>query len=484
MQLLSSECGLMTTGIPITIGDEHHMIWARLRLLISDGDGLRMALDWNGASSMKPCFRHWNVLSRDDKTDRLRHATCDYVDITEHDPSKFKVWPKADFEEMADLLAEASSQWLAGAIPKARLKEMRQSLGFKPSRHSLLVCPQLRPHIDWQSVVRYDWVHTFCSGGVLSIAMWHLVKAAESMKVATQNDISNFLKEPWVTPFHRRAHGRKLWVIFGEHWAQSNDDSETIKCTCIELMELYGLMRYWALVRLPRLEELELPLQQYLKASACVDIITKAKRRQMPMKIASVALRQGLQEWLASHKEAFGTGGVKPKAHWAFDIADQLALDPAVIDSFVVERLHLRVRAASEHIRFLEGYEQSVLSRVLNEQARVLKCQTTKGLVGRTAPFPGLPSATVSDNLEVLGFHAHVGDFVKRGEDVAKVLACAEEGHELFLVVELHFVVCSCSARSSTWRSQALRSVWPAIEVAEVVAWKDLGEGKTLLIVE
>ena len=484
MQLLSSECGLMTTGVPITIGDEHHMLWARLRLLLSDGDGLRMALDWNGASSMKPCFRHWNVLSKDDATGRLRHASCDYVDIAEHDPSKFKVWSKADFEEMADLLVEAESQQLAGAIPKVRLKEMRKALGFKPGRHSLLVCPQLRPHIDWQSVVRYDWAHTFCSGGVLNIAMWRLVKAAESMKVATQEDISNFLKEPWVTQAHRRGHGRKLWVIFGEHWAQSNDDNETIKCSSSELMDLYGLMRYWALVRLPRLEELKLPLQQYLKASSCVDIITKAKRRQMPMRPASVALRNCLQEWMASHKEAFGTGGVKPKGHWAFDIADQLAQDPAVIDSFVVERLHLRVRAAAEHVRRLEGYEQSVLSRVLNEQARVLQSHTTKGLVGRTAPFPGLRSATVSDCLEFFGMHAHVGDFVQRGEDVAKVLACAEEGDELFLVVELHLMVRSCSTRSSTWQSRGLRSVWPATEVTEVVAWKDLGEGKTLVIVE
>ena len=63
------------------------------------------------------------------------------------------MWPKTDFDQMADLLVEAEAQQLAGGMPKVRLKEMRQSLGFKPSRESLLVCPQLRPHIDWPAMV-------------------------------------------------------------------------------------------------------------------------------------------------------------------------------------------------------------------------------------------------------------------------------------------------------------------------------------------
>ena len=69
MQLLSAECGLMTTGVPLEVGSGTRnrpcLLWAKLHLLISDGDGLRQALDWNGHQSMKPCFRHWNVLSKD-----------------------------------------------------------------------------------------------------------------------------------------------------------------------------------------------------------------------------------------------------------------------------------------------------------------------------------------------------------------------------------------------------------------------------------
>ena len=86
LQLFSDSAGLMTTGVPVEIGGVPVLLWAKLRLLFSDGDGLRMGLAWNGAASVKPCFRHWNVLRAGD--DRISHC-AGYVVISEHDASKF-----------------------------------------------------------------------------------------------------------------------------------------------------------------------------------------------------------------------------------------------------------------------------------------------------------------------------------------------------------------------------------------------------------
>ena len=77
-----------------------------------------------------------------------------------------------------------------------------------------------------------------------------------------------------------------------------------------------------------------------------------------------------------------------------------------------------------------------------------------------------------------------VGDFVRRGQNIGKAVACAEEGGELFVVVDLQVVVHTCSPRSSTYTPQGARSVWPAIDISEVVAWQDMGEGQTLVVVE
>ena len=73
------ENGFATTGCPLIVRGSAVCIFARVVNILSDGDGLRMALDWRGASSLKPCFRHHNVLK---KVSRLfgqllqSHAEC------------------------------------------------------------------------------------------------------------------------------------------------------------------------------------------------------------------------------------------------------------------------------------------------------------------------------------------------------------------------------------------------------------------------
>ena len=125
-----------------------------------------------------------------------------------------------------------------------------------------------------------------------------------------------------------------------------------------------------------------------------------------------------------------------------------------------------------------------MLSRVLNEQARALQVVVTRGLLGRRAPFPGLPSATVADRLDVDGVQVAADDFVRRGQHIAKAVACAEEGGVLFVVVDLQVVTHTCSPRSGTYTPIGTLSVWPASDISEVVAWKDMGEGRTLVLVE
>ena len=56
--------GLCTAGCPITVGGVEVMLFAKLSNLLSDGDGLRQAFDWRGASGMKPCFKHFNVYKK------------------------------------------------------------------------------------------------------------------------------------------------------------------------------------------------------------------------------------------------------------------------------------------------------------------------------------------------------------------------------------------------------------------------------------
>ena len=46
------------------IGGTPVLLFARLSILLSDGDGLRMAFGWKGAGGLRACLRHCNVLKK------------------------------------------------------------------------------------------------------------------------------------------------------------------------------------------------------------------------------------------------------------------------------------------------------------------------------------------------------------------------------------------------------------------------------------
>ena len=63
--LLIGPLGFESAGVPIRVQGKDVLIFAKLSNIISDGDGFRVAYDWRGHASMRPCLRHWNVLRKD-----------------------------------------------------------------------------------------------------------------------------------------------------------------------------------------------------------------------------------------------------------------------------------------------------------------------------------------------------------------------------------------------------------------------------------
>ena len=62
--LMMGDLVLACGGIPIVAGDTQAVLHARLSIALSDGDGIRDALNWRGASSMKRCWFHDNVVKQ------------------------------------------------------------------------------------------------------------------------------------------------------------------------------------------------------------------------------------------------------------------------------------------------------------------------------------------------------------------------------------------------------------------------------------
>lgn len=95
--LLLGPEGLATAGIPVTVGGRSRLIFAALKNVLADGDGLRQALSWRGAAGLKPCFKHFNVYKKARCAQGVirggqRHCRCDVPGSQQEQPRR-AAWP-------------------------------------------------------------------------------------------------------------------------------------------------------------------------------------------------------------------------------------------------------------------------------------------------------------------------------------------------------------------------------------------------------
>ncbi len=204
---------------------------------------------------------------------------------------------------------------------------------------------------------------------------------------------------------------------------------------------------------------------------------------QVPMETAGRLLSEAVADHMAAHLAAHGASSIKPKHHWMFDIAGQLSRQPVVIDCFVVERLHLRVKPLAEQVQNTRRFEKSVMSSVLTAHGNSLReahfCNG--GLLGPTSPLPGT-TASVADALEVSGLRLAVGDVVWSPGRCGETLACCREADALLLIVRLWREMAPISPHSGWYERTAelaVGLVGPALCLA--LAWRS-DENRLLVV--
>ena len=108
---LAGPSGMQTAGIPLLLQGEHIVIYAKVVCLLSDGDGLRQAMQWNGGGSLKPCFRHWNCLM---KGHPMAQTSDKYVATDCSEAAKFQLWSEDEWRTAIDVCVVATNQWSSG----------------------------------------------------------------------------------------------------------------------------------------------------------------------------------------------------------------------------------------------------------------------------------------------------------------------------------------------------------------------------------
>jgi len=426
--LLVGTHGLQTVGVGFIAQGRDFVLFGCLALLLSDGDGLREALDWKGAKGVKLCFRHWNVVNKNmDLVER--DPARQYVELKCYDHAKFKCWSPRELEASIDMLTEARRRVDAGAMTHARLESLEKAIGFNSNERGLLADVRLRSLFQVSKIATFDWMHTALQNGTVTDELYRYTKACATVGHAHHN-IEAFLKQGWCFPANSRSDG--LHRIFSEYRSTSSDKADRLKASASELLGVYGLARHWAAMHVGERDDLRAERLSFESACDVVDLILQAKRGNISMPQASRLMKRAVATHMRLHIAAYGDETLKPKHHWMFDIAEQMEWLPCVVDAFIIERIHLRIKRNAEKVHELGVFEKSVMAGVVNS----IYDETSK-------PFSdGLRGATYNQERTLLGDHLCVGslrvdsgDVVMRGEEVAVVVVCAEEDGELYVIV-------------------------------------------------
>ena len=459
--------GLQTAGVPLTLNGNLFLLKASLVHLVSDGDGLRSALNWRGASSLRPCWCHWNVTK---KGSGLAEHNSALVETSCTDPDKFLVQTHNMLLENVALVKAANERFQQGLITKSMLDSIGQSTGITYNELGMLWSERtLNMLTPW--VVTVDWVHTMLCDGVFGCEVYLLLNRAQEKLGIGFGDVRLFLSD-WVLPVHSKATIHEVRRLFTDFRHSYSENHEKLKASASELLSTYGLLRHFALLHLKH----DSIVQEALSFELCchlMDGILDAKHGQMSMAEASNWLKRAHQGFLEMHIATYGIEYLKPKHHWVFDIAEQWMHHTLVPDAFLVEKQHLRAKEVADRVRNTICFERSVLTDMLNSQVAAI-CELGKDfeLLSNATQYPGVPGSLVGDTLSIMGVEMSVNDIVFLNDAAGKVLACIQEGDEFSVIVELLslHVVLTPHAFIGTWNPR--RVVWDAKLVQVALAWR------------
>jgi hypothetical protein len=453
--------GLQATGVPLILGGDSFLLKASLAHLLSDGDGLRSALSWRGASSLRPCWCHWNVTKKDSG---LKEHNPALVETSCADFLKFQLQTDHMVSENVALVKAAYERLAQGNIAKSMVDSICQSTGITYNEFGLLWDDRIRSMVT-QKVVTIDWVHTMLCDGVFGCEVHLFLSRAQQKLGIGFESVRGFLVG-WTLPCHSKATMHEVRRVFTDFRHSYAENHEKMKASASELLSTYGLLRHFVCRHVQDACMVE-ETSSFELCCHLIDGILDAKHGQTSMNESSLWLKRAHKAFLEMHISCYGSEYIKPKHHWVFDIAEQWSLHSFVPDAFLIEKQHLAAKSIGNRVRNTTTFEKSVLSGMLNSQVQSIgQLGQDFELMHNAIPFPGLETSVVADTVSIMGVQMSVDDIVLYNDTAGRVIACIQEGEEFSLVVDSlathrpltpHAYICALQSRRVVWNAKLVR---------------------------
>lgn len=403
------------------------------------------------------------------------------VEIDCHDASACHQWRPEQFREVLDVLRTAKARVAEGTMAAARYESLEVSVGLRYNPDGFVASPALASHVDPVAVATYDWVHNMLQDGVFTSEAQAFLAAAGIERCQVQAMLRD---EAWCFPRCQAAKCKQLHKVFDERRV-SAANSDKLKASCAEMLGVYGLLRHFVECRVRSTPDLTLKRESFFAACKVMDLLLTAKRVLAKIEDAAPALKAATEGFLVKHKLAYGVTNIKPKHHWQLDVPEQIRRDGLVLDAFVIERTHLRVKGVAEHIRNTTRFEGSTLASLANVMwQNAAELSSCSGLVGRSAPWPGCPGLVVADHMEFFSARVSVDDVVLRGDKAAIVTACCTADGELVSIVQQCAFIRRMSEHTHVFRPTDGLEAWPAKEIRLSLAWRRRDDHCLIVVVQ
>ena len=278
-------------------------------------------------------------------------------------------------------------------------------------------------------VITYDAMHCLLSGGIAQNETDILLSSLQEVGVTFEH-LREFVSARWKfcgTLGDRTA----ITGIFSTAREKAWREGSGFKAGASEMLLAFPLVMHFLHVVVSNMGlGVGKQVESYEKLGRVLAIVRLGKEGD----VTGAELRLALREHGDAFEKAYPEYTAKPKDHWVHHIPSHVERDGLILDAFVGERKHQRIKAAALAVKNTESFEESVLLRVVAQQLQTL-CEADKFRDRLRSPRPleGVHGVSVSSSMVFRGTTLSVGDCMLVDGTLCFVKRCVEVDGVMFL---------------------------------------------------
>jgi hypothetical protein len=360
---------LTNSGVSLLLHGQHHVLHAKLGVMVSDEAALKAVLQAKGAAGMKPCVCCMNVVS---KSSQLHvHDASNYLEpMTSLDVNKWI--PQTDESVMLILQKLKTAD---RDETREQLAQMEKILGFNHCIHNVIHVPEFLP----MTIVMWDWMHIYLVNGIFNHEIGILMKALRAQKAGWER--LNDYMALWTWP---RATGSAATLCDGKR-AKSHIEANSFKVSASEgLSACPVLAKYLHDVVTGALPDAV--IQAVTSARMLCAVIRLLHMINRNVAVQPVELRAAIISHLRCYQDAYGTDGWVPKHHYSLHLPRMLADHGTLISCFTHERKHKVIKRYTQYHENTTALEKGIIEEITMHHLHALdESSPSQGLVSPVA---------------------------------------------------------------------------------------------------